>query len=63
MKLNCVRHTLWVIFVCKTESNIGNWEWPERVDGMASDIDGKETPGCWVNTYIKHNIVVREETR
>jgi hypothetical protein len=28
---------------------------------MASDIDGKEIPGCWVSTYIKHNIVMREE--
>ena len=54
MKLNWGRHTLWVIFVCKTECNVGNGEWPERVDG-------KEIPGCWVSTYIRHNVVMREE--
>lgn len=42
--------TLWRIFVCKTEFNIGNREWPETVDGAASDADGIDTIGCWWST-------------
>lgn len=54
-----IAHTLWRMFVCKTDCKAGKRARPKGFDSVASGGNGGELAGCWDVTYIAHNACIR----